>query len=165
MMVRRSVMVAGGLALLFAPVGLRTTPSFSVPFPCGQTWMGATRTSHLPPHAIDFNRLEDRGDAVVASEDGTVQVVEVADENYGGLVVIDHGDGWQTYSAHLETITVTEGEEVERNDVLGTVGSTGRSDGPHLHYEQRLNGRAMRTVFHARETPSQIIRPYTTPAC
>ncbi|MGH9270470.1 MAG: M23 family metallopeptidase [Ilumatobacteraceae bacterium] len=153
------------MALLLAPVGLRTTPSFSVPFPCGQTWIGATRTSHRPPQAIDFNRVDDRGAAVVASEHGTVEMVEAAHESYGGLVVVDHGDRWQTYSAHLETITVAEGEEVERGDVIGTVGSTGRSDGAHLHYEQRLDGRPMRTVFHARETPSRVTRPYTTAAC
>ncbi len=158
-------MVAGVLALALAPIGLRTTPSFSVPFPCGQTWIGATRTSHRPPQAIDFNRFDDRGDAVVASEDGTVELVDLGHDSYGALVVIDHGDGWQTYSAHLEMVAVAEGDELERGDVIGTVGSTGRSDGAHLHYEQRLDGRPMRTVFHARETPSQSTRTYTTPAC
>ena len=167
MLRRLSVTVAAGVVLSVAPAVavLRTTPSFSVPFPCGQTWTGATRTSHRPPQAIDFNRPGDEGDLVVASAPGTVVVAEPDHASYGGVVIVDHGDGWETYSAHLAAVTVAVGDTVARAEAIGTVGDTGRSDGPHLHYEQRLHGRPMRTVFHARETPSQAVLTFRTAAC
>lgn len=60
-------------------------------------------------------------------------------ESYGNLVIVDHGT-YQTYYAHLQRITVTEGQKVARGDRVGTVGSTGTSTGPHLHYEVRVHG-------------------------
>lgn len=60
-------------------------------------------------------------------------------ESYGNLVIVDHGT-YQTYYAHLQRITVKEGQKVARGDRVGTVGSTGTSTGPHLHYEVRVHG-------------------------
>jgi len=60
-------------------------------------------------------------------------------ENYGNLVIVNHGT-YQTYYAHLQRITVTEGQKVARGDRVGTVGSTGTSTGPHLHYEVWVHG-------------------------
>ena len=60
-------------------------------------------------------------------------------ESYGNLVIIDHGT-YVTYYAHLQRITVKDGDKVSRGDRVGTVGSTGTSTGPHLHYEVRVNG-------------------------
>ena len=54
---------------------------------------------------------------------------------YGNMVVIDHGFGYKTRYAHLSAIKVTEGMTVERGDVIGAVGNSGKSTGPHLHYE------------------------------
>jgi murein DD-endopeptidase MepM/ murein hydrolase activator NlpD len=62
---------------------------------------------------------------------------------YGRLVEIDHGNGFSTRFAHLSRIDVTEGKKVERGDVVGVVGSSGRSTGPHMHYEVRRNGAAV----------------------
>ncbi|OWZ83485.1 M23 family metallopeptidase [Natranaerobius trueperi] len=59
---------------------------------------------------------------------------------YGNLLIIDHGYGYQTYYAHLSSFNVDNGEYVEKEDVIGYVGRTGNSTGPHLHYEVHVNG-------------------------
>jgi len=59
------------------------------------------------------------------------------DYGYGEMVVIDHGSGWQTLYAHLSQVNVGCGEEVYQGNVIGLMGSTGRSTGPHLHFEMR----------------------------
>jgi murein DD-endopeptidase MepM/ murein hydrolase activator NlpD len=63
--------------------------------------------------------------------------------SYGRMVEIDHGNGFSTRFAHLSHIAVAKGQKVERGDVVGAVGSSGRSTGPHLHYEVRRDGAAM----------------------
>ena len=59
---------------------------------------------------------------------------------YGNTVVVDHGDGFSTVSAHLAAFEVSVGDVVEAGDVVGLVGRTGRVTGPHLHFETRLGG-------------------------
>jgi murein DD-endopeptidase MepM/ murein hydrolase activator NlpD len=77
------------------------------------------------------------GTPVFAPADGTV--VEAGWKNgYGQTVVIDHGNGLTTRYGHLSKIEVVAGQELKRGEGLGLVGSTGRSTGPHLHYEVRL---------------------------
>ena len=60
---------------------------------------------------------------------------------YGNVVRIDHGYGYETVYAHLAKRLVEEGQAVERYDKIGLLGSTGRSTGPHIHYEVRINGK------------------------
>ncbi len=82
------------------------------------------------------------GTAVYATADGTVDRAERAG-GYGNLVEIDHGRGIQTRYGHLSKILVTAGQKVKRGQLIALSGSTGRSTGPHLHYEVRIDGRAV----------------------
>jgi murein DD-endopeptidase MepM/ murein hydrolase activator NlpD len=83
-----------------------------------------------------------RGTPVVAPADGTV--AQAGWQNgYGNTVVLDHGNGLTTRYGHLSKIEVSANQELKRGDLLGEVGSTGRSTGPHLHYEVRLNDEAV----------------------
>ncbi|HSM75796.1 MAG TPA: M23 family metallopeptidase [Desulfobacterales bacterium] len=79
------------------------------------------------------------GSPVVATADGLV-TFSGAKASYGETVVIDHGHGIVTSYAHLSKTLVNPGDHVKRGDTVGLVGSTGRSTGPHVHYEVRLNG-------------------------
>jgi hypothetical protein len=80
------------------------------------------------------------GRAVQATADGTVTSAAHGG-NYGNLVVIDHGFGIVTRYGHLSRFAVTSGQSVRRGEVIGYVGSTGRSTSPHLHYEILVNGK------------------------
>ena len=94
----------------------------------------------LALHAgIDFRMPV--GSEVRASGSGTV-LTAGRSGGYGNLVEIDHGDGLTTRYAHLSRILVQNGDTVESGDIVGLSGSTGRSTGPHLHYEVRRDGRA-----------------------
>ena len=62
---------------------------------------------------------------------------------YGRLVIVDHGGGFQTYYAHLSKILVRAGQELRRGEVIGLVGTSGRTTAPHLHYEVRVGGTPM----------------------
>ena len=75
------------------------------------------------------------GDAVYASDNGVVVYAGWNDWGYGNVVVIDHDGGWQTLYAHLSSFNVGCGYSVYQGDVIGAFGSTGRSSGPHLHFE------------------------------
>ncbi|MDK4734116.1 peptidoglycan DD-metalloendopeptidase family protein [Rhizobium sp. CNPSo 3490] len=66
---------------------------------------------------------------------------------YGNMVEIDHGNGISTRYGHMSQVLVTAGDTVDRNDVIGLAGSTGRSTGTHLHYEVRQNGHAVDPVY------------------
>ena len=84
----------------------------------------------------------DRGSPVYATADGTVR--QAAREGaYGNLIILDHGYGLETWYGHLSAYQVRPGDKVKRGQVVGLVGSTGRSTGSHLHYEVRVNGRLM----------------------
>lgn len=81
------------------------------------------------------------GGAILAADSGKVVVAGWLDNaGYGNRVMIDHGNGYQTLYAHLSKISVAVGQTVKRGDVLGTMGSTGRSTGTHLHFEVRTAG-------------------------
>jgi murein DD-endopeptidase MepM/ murein hydrolase activator NlpD len=81
----------------------------------------------------------DYGQPVVATGDATVSAAG-ANGAYGNMVMLDHGFGIVTKYGHLSRIAVADGQQVKRGDVIGYVGSTGRSTGSHLHYEIWMNG-------------------------
>ncbi|MCL7456754.1 peptidoglycan DD-metalloendopeptidase family protein [Micromonospora echinofusca] len=141
------LLAVGALVVPAAPA--MAAPTFKVPFPCGQSWSGQTRTGHSPAYAVDFNRTDDLGDPVVASASGTVDIVrDLGGTSYGKYVRINHGGGYTTYYAHLTGFNVSVGQTVGYGKVIGWVGSTGGSTGPHLHYEQRLNGADIKVRFN-----------------
>lgn len=80
------------------------------------------------------------GSAVVASDTGTVTFAGWNIYGYGNLVVINHGNGYETFYAHLNGISVVPGQIVYQGNVIGTSGNTGNSSGPHIHFEVRANG-------------------------
>ena len=84
----------------------------------------------------------DRGKPVVATADGIVESAGWSG-NYGNLMVIDHGFGIKTRYGHLSAFNTVAGLPVRRGDVVGYVGSTGRTTGAHLHYEVITNGQAI----------------------
>ncbi|MDC0715723.1 peptidoglycan DD-metalloendopeptidase family protein [Nannocystis bainbridge] len=134
---------------LAAQTEVSLAPAFQLPFPCGQVWAGQTRTNHSPVNSVDFNRTDDVNDPVVAAAAGKVsRVANEGATSYGKWVEIDHGGGYRTRYAHLNSQSVTVGQSVSQGQKIGTVGSTGGSSGPHLHYEQRLNGTAQKPVFN-----------------
>lgn len=77
------------------------------------------------------------GNPIFAADAGVVVYAGWNDWGYGNMVVVDHGNGWQTLYAHMSTLSVGCGSYVYGGDVLGAMGSTGNSSGPHLHFELR----------------------------
>lgn len=97
----------------------------------------------------------ERGDLVVAPGNGTV--VEAGWKGgYGNMIEIDHGNGLTTRYGHLSKIEVAQGDSVTRGQLIGQIGSTGRSTGPHLHYELRVNERPINPRFFLPPEPTEI---------
>lgn len=111
-----------------------------MPFVCGQQWTGSTRSSHSPSsHSIDFNAPDDLGAAVVASAPGRVITSNnTSNSGYGRYVVVDHGGGETSIYAHLQHSHVVVGTWLDQGALVGQLGTTGNSSGPHLHYEQKV---------------------------
>jgi murein DD-endopeptidase MepM/ murein hydrolase activator NlpD len=86
------------------------------------------------------------GTPIYATADGTVGRSEWNSGGYGNLVELEHGRGIQTRYGHLSKSMVTAGQKVKRGDVIALMGSTGRSTGSHLHYEVRIDGKAVNPV-------------------
>lgn len=86
------------------------------------------------------------GTPVYATADGIVDRSEWNNGGYGNLVEIDHGQGIQTRYGHLSQRIAQPGQHIHRGDLIGLMGSTGRSTGSHLHYEVRIDGRPVNPV-------------------
>jgi LysM repeat protein len=80
------------------------------------------------------------GNAVFAADSGVIVYAGWSNRGYGNLVVIDHGNGFQTVYGHLSTVGAACGQSVFQGGYIGAVGSTGNSSGPHLHFELIYNG-------------------------
>ena len=132
------------LSALAGCAGARPEPAATVP----SGWplpgdVGVVSSSFGAPRGrsrhqgVDFRAP--RGTKVVATADGVVSFAGRSGA-YGRLVVLDHGNGWETRYAHLHRIKVEKGDRVRRGRTLGTVGHSGNADGNHLHYEVRRGG-------------------------
>jgi murein DD-endopeptidase MepM/ murein hydrolase activator NlpD len=102
-----------------------------------------TITSKFGPRWGSYHRGVDIGAAsgtpIIAADSGMV-VFAGWNGGYGNLVKIAHGSNMQTWYAHLSKFAVSTGQEVKKGDVIGYVGSTGVSTGPHLHFEVHVDG-------------------------
>ena len=100
------------------------------------------------------------GTDIYATGNGKVIKAERTSGGYGNMVLIDHGFGYQTLYGHMHTIGVLPGSEVKRGDLIGTVGNTGRSAGPHVHYEVIKNGRHVNPIeyFYNDLSPDDYVR-------
>ncbi len=100
---------------------------------------------------IDGNR----GDLVSAPANGTVVKADW-EGGYGNLIEVDHGNGLKTRYGHLSKVGVQIGDTVQRGQIIGLIGSTGRSTGPHLHYEVRLNDKPINPRRFLPPAPTEI---------
>jgi LysM repeat protein len=80
------------------------------------------------------------GAGVWAADSGVIVFAGWSTVGYGNMVMIDHGNGWQTLYAHLSSVSVSCGQSVSQGESIGAAGSTGNSTGPHLHFETRFEG-------------------------
>ncbi|HKB44232.1 MAG TPA: M23 family metallopeptidase, partial [Chitinophagaceae bacterium] len=99
-----------------------------------------------------------QGTPIYATADGTVTTAGNTGNGYGNHVVINHGYGYETLFGHMVRVKVRSGQKVKRGEVIGWVGSTGKSTGPHCHYEVHKNGVKMDPVyfFYNDLTPEQF---------
>lgn len=132
---------------------LACKPSINPISPADPYWLTSTygyrkdpftgqRTAH---HGIDLAGPE--GLDIHCAGAGTVVYARMNRHGYGKEVVVDHGFGYTSRYAHLREIHVKKGQKLKRGEVLGTLGSTGRSTGPHLHYEIRKDDRAVNPFY------------------
>lgn len=95
------------------------------------------------------------GEVVRATADGIVEVASMA-SGYGREIMINHGNGLETIYGHLSGFAVATGQQVSRGQVIGYVGMSGRSTGPHLHYEVRVHNTPVNPYRYLRETVEQL---------
>lgn len=88
-----------------------------------------------------------QGTPIYATADGTVKIAGFSDGGYGNHVVINHGYGYETVYGHMVRIKARGGQKVKRGEIIGYVGSTGKSTGPHCHYEVHKNGQKLDPVY------------------
>lgn len=94
---------------------------------------------------LDFTAPQ--GTPIYATGDGMVSAAGHSESGYGNHVEINHGYGYQSLYGHLVRLKVRNGQRVKRGEVIGWVGSTGKSTGPHCHYEVHINGREVDPVY------------------
>lgn len=104
---------------------------------------GAKITSRYGPRWGSIHRgidLVSKNRTIMAADNGKVTFAG-SQKSYGNVVIIDHGNGYETLYAHLSSISVSKGDKVQKGDKIGVMGSTGNSTGVHLHFEIHKNGK------------------------
>ena len=109
-------------------------------------------------YGVDFSAP--KGTPIYATGNGTVAKVKKSRRGFGNHVVINHGFGYESLYAHMTKYTVRKGQKVKRGDIIGYVGSTGKSTAPHLHYEVHKDGKKINPVyyFHNDLSPEEFAR-------
>ncbi|HPI82688.1 MAG TPA: M23 family metallopeptidase [Candidatus Paceibacterota bacterium] len=101
-------------------------------------------------YGLDFTAPT--GTPIYSTGDGEIEfIIKHTDKDshgYGNLIIIDHGYGYKTLYAHMDKFSVKVGQEVKRGQTIGSVGNTGLSTGPHLHYEVIKDGRKVNPVYY-----------------
>jgi murein DD-endopeptidase MepM/ murein hydrolase activator NlpD len=95
---------------------------------------------------LDFTAPQ--GTPIYATADGRIKEANYNETGYGNHVVINHGYGYETLYGHMVRIKTRGGQSVKRGEIIGWVGSTGKSTGPHCHYEVHKNGQAVDPVYY-----------------
>lgn len=105
---------------------------------------------------MDFTA--DKGSDVYVTGDGVVEEIERKKWGYGNCIIVHHGYGYKTRYAHLSSVKVKVGQKLKRGELIGLVGSTGKSTGPHLHYEVEVNGEKVNPIgyYHSDLSPEQF---------
>ncbi len=105
---------------------------------------------------IDFTAPT--GTPIYAAGNGVIRSVEMNGRGYGNNVIINHGFGYETLYGHMSRINVRNGQKINRGDIVGFVGNTGSSTGPHLHYEVIRNGNKINPInfFYNDLTPAEF---------
>lgn len=132
---------------------LACKPSINPISPGDPTWLTSGYGYRLDPftnrrtahHGIDL--AGPYGIDIHCTGEGVVTVAHVSTYGYGKEVVVDHGFGFTSRYAHLQDIHVRVGQKLKRGEVIGTLGNTGRSTGPHLHYEIRKGGHPVNPMY------------------
>jgi murein DD-endopeptidase MepM/ murein hydrolase activator NlpD len=110
---------------------------------------------------FEFHKGQDisapKGTSVVAVAEGTVKLARWMG-GYGQAVIIEHGNGISTRYGHLSKIEVVAGQTIKRGEEIGQVGSTGRSTGPHLHFEVRVSEQAVDPTEYVRNLGNQAVQ-------
>jgi murein DD-endopeptidase MepM/ murein hydrolase activator NlpD len=96
-------------------------------------------------YGLDFSAPQ--GTPIYATADGTVTTAGNTGNGYGNYVIINHGYGYETLYGHMVRVKARNGQAVKRGEVIGWVGSTGKSTGPHLHYEVHKNGQKLDPIY------------------
>ena len=96
-------------------------------------------------YGLDF--AAPQGTPIYATADGTVTTAGSTGNGYGNHVVINHGYGYETLFGHMVRVKVSNGQAIKRGEVIGWVGSTGKSTGPHCHYEVHKNGEKIDPIY------------------
>ncbi|MEK9129853.1 MAG: M23 family metallopeptidase [Patescibacteria group bacterium] len=105
--------------------------------------------SHWGHTAIDITG-KNYSSPIYASADGVIKTVIYSNRGYGRHVIIGHSNGISTLYGHMSKIFVNSGEKVEKGQVIGLLGNTGRSTGPHIHFEIRINGKKINPLIYIR---------------
>jgi len=162
-LLRQSRIQRAGMAAIIDSLSARDDVRQHVPSirPCDVGWLSSRFGKRRDPftgkqafhRGIDFSVPV--GTPVRVTADGTVVTVE-KQRGFGRVVKVDHGNGIQSVYGHLQEASVKRGQKVSRGDVIALSGNSGRSTGPHLHYELRVAGRAVNPLSYILDTYAEL---------